>query len=79
MRRRRWIRHAIKRRGALSRQLRIPERENIPITLLRRIRAAPIGATVRNPTTKGRRTIRVTRLVKRRAVLALTLKRIARR
>lgn len=74
-----WIQSAIKREGALSRQLGIPEEENIPVTLLRKIRDAEIGTTITNPTKKGKRKIKVTRLLKRRAVLALTLKRLSKR
>jgi len=74
-----WIQHAVKRPGALSRQLGIPVRDNIPKTLLEKIAKTPIGKTIRNPTKKGKRRIKVTRKLKRRAVLALTLKRLARR
>ena len=74
-----WIQRAVKRKGALSRQLGIPEEENIPITLLEKIRKAEIGTTIKNPTKTGKRTIKVTRKLKRRAVLALTLKRLRRR
>ena len=74
-----WIQKAIKKKGALSRQLGIPKSDTIPITLLRAIVKAPIGKTIRNPTKKGKRTIKVTRLLKRRAVLALTLRRLRRR
>ena len=73
-----WIQKTGLKKGALSRQLGIPERENIPITLLEKIRKAPIGSTIRNPTKRGKRLIKVTRLLKKRAVLALTLKRIRR-
>ncbi len=74
--RRYWIRDAVKegREGALSRQLGVPVEENIPVTLLERIKNASIGETVRNPTETGKRRVRVTRLLKRRAVLAHTLK-----
>ena len=59
MRRRHWIGKAIKRPGALSRQLGIPVRENIPRRLLGAIRRAKVGTTLKNPTTKGRRVIKV--------------------
>jgi len=72
-----WIQKAVKKPGALSRQLGIPVEENIPKTLLEKIAKAPIGAVIKNPTKKGKREIKVTRLLKRRAVLALTLKRVA--
>ena len=75
----RWIQKAIKKPGALSRQLGIPEEENIPVTLLKKIRDAEIGETITNPTKKGKRKIKVTALLKKRAVLALTLKKLAKR
>jgi hypothetical protein len=71
-----WIQKAVKKKGTLSRQLQIPEKENIPKTLLREIKKTPIGKTIRNPTKKGKRRIKVTRLLKKRAVLGLTLKEI---
>ena len=75
-RRRYWIQSAIKQKGALSRQLGIPIEKNIPISLLEKIRNAKIGSTITNPTKTGKRRIKVTRLLKKRAVLALTLKRL---
>jgi len=71
---RKWIQKAVRKRGALSRQLGIPEEKNIPITLLEKIKKAKIGSTVRNPTEQGKKRIKVTRLLKKRAVLAHTLK-----
>jgi len=79
MRKRMWIQHAIRKEGALSRQLDIPVEEDIPTTLLKKIVNTPIGRTIRNPTKKGKKRIKVTRLLKKRAVLALTLKRLAKR
>jgi len=71
-----WIQEAIHkgRKGALSRQLDIPEKDNIPVALLRVIKYADIGEMVHNPTSKGKKWIKVTRLLKRRAVMAMTLK-----
>jgi len=71
-----WIKRALanRRKGALSRQLGIPEEDNIPVTLLKKIKHADIGEMVHNPATKGKSRIKVTRLLKRRAVMALTLK-----
>ena len=71
---RKWIRKAIKRPGALSKQLDIPEEKNIPVTLLKKIKAAKVGDTVKNPTKTGRRRVKVTRKLKKRATLAFTLK-----
>lgn len=71
-----WIQSVIRkgRKGALSRQLSISVKENIPVALLRTIKYADIGETIHNPTAKGKSWIKVTRLLKRRAVLAMTLK-----
>jgi hypothetical protein len=75
-----WIQKAIckKKRGALSRQLGIPEEENIPMALLSRIKKAKIGTTITNPTTKGKKRVKVTHLVKKRATVAVTLKNLKR-
>ncbi|MCD6148585.1 hypothetical protein J7J18_04390 [bacterium] len=74
-----WIQEAVKKKGALSRQLGIPEDDTIPVTLLRKIAKTPIGRTITNPTSKGKKRIKVTRLLKKRAVLALTLKKLKRK
>ena len=71
-----WIQKAIKKPGALSRQLGIPVKKNIPKTLLEKIKSTKIGTKIRNPTKTGKRVITVTRLLKRRATLALTLRRL---
>jgi hypothetical protein len=52
---RKWIQRAVQKRGALSRQLGIPEEKNIPITLLEKIKKAKIGSTIRNPTEQGKK------------------------
>ena len=69
-----WIKGAIGKKGALSRQLRIPEEQNIPVSLLSKIKTAKIGSTVKNPTGTGKKRFKVTRLLKQRSVLAHTLK-----
>jgi len=71
-----WIKEAVGKEGTLSRQLQIPIKDNIPFTLLEKIKTTPIGKTITNPTTKGKKRIKVTKLLKQRAVLALNLKRI---
>ena len=43
-----WIPRKMKK-GALSRQLGISEKDNIPKTLLEKIKAAKIGTTLRIP------------------------------
>ena len=67
------------KKGALSRQLRIPVNENIPILLLNKIIAAKAGDTIINPTRTGKRRIKVTKLLEERAILAKTLKEFIRR
>lgn len=74
-----WIHKAVKKRGALSRQLGIPGKENIPKTLVNKLASAKIGSTVKNPTKRGKRRFKVTGLLKKRAVLARTLRGLARR
>ncbi len=69
-----FIKRAIKKPGSLSRQLGIPIKENIPGTLLNKIIKAKAGDTIINPTKTGKRRIKVTRLIERRAILARTLK-----
>jgi len=49
--------------------------KTIPKSLLSKIKRAEIGDTVRNPTETGKRRVKVTRLLKKRAVLAHILRR----
>ncbi len=62
------------KKAALSRQLGIPVEKNIPITLLKTIVRSRAGRTIRNPTKSGKKNIKVTRLLERRAILAINLK-----
>jgi hypothetical protein len=71
----RWIKKVQIKKGALSQQLGIPEKENIPITLLEKIKKTEIGKIIKNPTKSGKQEIKVTKKLKKRAVLALTMKR----
>lgn len=71
-----FIKKAKLKKGALSRQLGIPEKDNIPFTLLEKIKKTEIGKIVENPTKTGKPSMRVTKKLKKRAVLALTLKRM---
>jgi hypothetical protein len=71
-----WIQKTGVKKGKLSVQLGIPEKENIPIGLLEKIRHTEIGEKAKNPSLMGRRSYTVTPLLKKRAVLALTLKKI---
>lgn len=76
---RKFIRKAIKKPGSLSRQLDIPIEKDIPITLLKKIAAAKAGQTIINPTKQGKKRIKVTRLLERRAIFAITLKKMGNR
>jgi len=71
-----WIQRAIHRPGSLHKELEIPKNEKIPIRLLDAIIKAKAGQTIKNPTTKGKRKIKVTRKLERRAILVRTLKKI---
>ena len=74
-----WIGKAIKKPGALHRQLGIPQETKIPTTLLRTILNADTGDVVKNPTKVGKRRYRVTTLLQQRVNPVLTLKRFRRR
>lgn len=74
-----WIQNIHMKKGSLSRQLGIPVEKNIPKTLLNKIVSARPGETIKNPTTLGKPTIKVTRLMERRAILARNLKNINRK
>lgn len=71
-----WIQKVGLKSGALSAQLEIPINENIPMVLLQKNKSAKNGNVITNPTKSGKRRIKVTRLLKKRAVFAITLKRM---
>ena len=73
-----WIQRAIRKPRALRRSLAIPKGKKIPVTLLRAIISAKAGQTIRNPTKVGKRKIRVTRLLERRAICAFNLRKLRR-
>lgn len=64
-----WIQGAIKRKGALRRQLKTKAGKKIPAEVLRRLATAEIGEKVKVNGTKT-----VTSQLKKRAVLARTLR-----
>ncbi|MEN7982468.1 MAG: hypothetical protein ABFQ65_03390 [Nanoarchaeota archaeon] len=72
----RWIQRAIHRPGKLHRDLGIPKSEKIPMQLLNTIIKAKAGQTIKNPTSKGSKKIKVTRKIEQRAILARNLKKI---
>jgi len=70
-----WIQKAIKKKGALRKQLGIKEGEVIPVDILRKIVNAETGSTI---SFRGKK-IKVTTLLKRRAILALRLRAMPKR
>jgi len=77
MKKKKWIQSTGLKKGALSRQLGIPEEKNIPKTLLDEIIQAKAGDRIKNPTKIGKKSFKVTRLMERRAIMARNLKAIA--
>ena len=71
-----WIQKIRMKKGTLHRQLGIPKDKKIPMELLNKIIAAKPGDTITNPTGVGRKKIRVTRVLEKRANLARNLKNI---
>jgi hypothetical protein len=63
-----------KTKGALHEQLGVPKNQEIPITLEEKIVRAPVGSTIENPTTVGKKQIKVTKLVKSRSNFALNIR-----
>lgn len=71
-----WIQKALEKPGTLHKQLGIDKKDKIPRALLKKIMNANKNATITNPTKKGKRKIKATPLLKKRANLALNLKNI---
>ncbi len=67
------------RKGALHKQLGISKDDKIPIELLNKIISAESGRVIKNPSKKGRKRIKVTGKLKKRANLAKNLKSISKR
>jgi len=70
----RWIQKAIKNPGALRRMLGIKKGEKIPEEVLKRLAEAEVGSKVKVNGTKT-----VTPLLKRRVVLARSLKKLSKK
>ncbi len=69
-----WIAKALSRPGSLHSALNIPKKEKIPISLLNAIINAKAGQIIKNPTSKGKKIIKVTRKLEQRAILVRNLK-----
>ncbi len=74
-----WIQRAIHRPGKLHFDLEIPKDKKIPMSLLNAIVKAKAGQTIKNPTSVGKKKIKVTRKIEQRAILARNLKKISNR
>lgn len=70
---RKWIQKAIHRPGSLHKDLEISKEKKIPSTLLNAIIKAEAGDTIKNPTSKGKKKIKVTRKLEQRAILVRNL------
>lgn len=71
-----WIQRAIHRPGKLHSELGIPKKEKIPVKLLNAVIRAKAGQTIKNQTAKGKKRIKVTRGIGRRAILARNLRNL---
>ena len=71
-----WIQKAIEKPGTLHRQLGIPKGNKIPLVLLSKIISAKVGDVISNPSKVGKKKIKVTNLLERRAILAKNLKKM---
>jgi hypothetical protein len=71
-----WIQNAKLKKSGLSNQLNIPIKKDIPKSLLLKIANSKIGNKITNPTNIGKPVLKVTNLLKKRSVLAKTLKNL---
>lgn len=72
-----WIQKIHMKKGTLHRQLGISEDKKIPLSLLNKIISASPGEVITNPSKVGRKKIKVTRVLEKRANLARNLKNIS--
>jgi hypothetical protein len=72
-----WMQEAFKRagKGVFHRQLGVPTSEKIPLTFLQAIVDTKIGMVAHNPTSVGHKMVKVTALMKKRAVALLNADR----
>ena len=71
-----WIQKTGMKKGALHSQLGIPKEKDIPMNLLNKIISAKAGEVIKNPSKTGKKTIKITALLKKRVNLAKNLKKI---
>lgn len=74
-----WIQKIHLKKGALHGMLGISKDEKIPVSLLNKIISAKPGEIITNPTKKGKKKIKVTKRLEKRANLAKNLKNISKK
>jgi len=74
-----WIQKINLKKGRLHKLLGINQDEKIPSSLINKIMKAEVGDTIKNPSKKGKRKIKVTGLLKKKANLARNLSKIKRK
>lgn len=62
-------------KGALKRMLGVTKDQTIPSTFLTKIKDAPVGAHVKNPTKIGKPSVKATPLLKKRVNFAATTRK----
>ena len=72
-----WIQKTGLKKDVFSNQLGIHSKQKIPMALLNKIIAAKSGDIVKNSSNIGKKSIKVTPLLKKRAILVRNLKRIS--
>ena len=70
-----WIQEADVKKGTLHKALGIEEDQTIPKTLVDKIVNTDIGETITNPTSTGKKTIKVTKEIKSKANFAKNVRR----
>ena len=76
-----WIPKSVNKhkKGSLHRMMGVPKSEPIPFMLVNEACETPIGEKYKNPTQTGKKSGKVTPLLKKRACWGRTLKRISRK
>lgn len=72
-----WIQKVKPKKGVLSKQLGIPQEKKIPMVLLNKIINSKPSDVIINPSSVGKKKIKVTRVLERRSILARNLKNIS--
>jgi nitrogenase molybdenum-iron protein alpha/beta subunit len=70
-----WIKETDVKKGTLHKALDIDENKNIPKTLVDKIVKTEIGETITNPTSTGKKNIKVTKEIKAKANFAKNVRK----